>query len=40
MDGGISDRPHDYDTMLGWSHVCTGKPGTEAVPGDCFSALP
>jgi spore germination protein GerM len=40
MEGGISNRPYDYDAMLGWSHVCAAKPGTEAVPGDCFSALP
>jgi spore germination protein GerM len=40
MQGGISNRPYDYDAMLGWSHVCAAKPGTEAVPGDCFSALP
>lgn len=40
MEGGISNRPYDYDAMLGWSHVCAAKPGTEAVPDDCVSALP
>ena len=40
MEGGISNRFYDYDAMLGWSHVCAAKAGTEAVPGDCFSALP
>jgi hypothetical protein len=40
MEGGISNRFYDYDAMLGWSHVCAAKSGTEAVPGDCFSALP
>ncbi len=40
MDGGISERPYDYDDMVAWFHICASKPGTEAVPGDCFSALP
>jgi hypothetical protein len=38
--GNIVDRPHDYDQLLGFFQICTAKPGTEAVPGDCFTALP
>jgi hypothetical protein len=40
MDGGIIDRPIDYQTLLGFYGICAAKPGTEAVPGDCFTALP
>jgi Sporulation and spore germination len=39
MGGGIDDRAIDYDTLHGYN-VCAAKPGTEAVPGDCFAALP
>ena len=39
-DGSVSDRAYDYDALLGFNGVCTAKPGTEAVPGDCFTALP
>ena len=39
MKGGFDDRPIDYGTLVGLN-VCASKPGTEAVPGDCFSALP
>jgi hypothetical protein len=36
----VIDRPWDYDALLGLNGICDAKPGTEAVPGDCFSALP
>lgn len=39
MEGGIDTRPVDYDTLEGFN-VCAAKPGTEAVRGVCFSALP
>jgi hypothetical protein len=40
MQGNIRDDPIDYERLRGFFHVCTAKPGTEAVPGDCFTALP
>ena len=40
MEGNIRDDPIDYDRLRGFFHVCAAKPGTEAVPGDCFTALP
>lgn len=40
MDGGVSDGPYDYEALLGFTGVCTSRPGTEAVAGDCFAALP
>jgi hypothetical protein len=40
MDGSIENVAYGYDDMLAFFHICTAKPGTEAVPGDCFSALP
>lgn len=40
MQGKIRDDPIDYDRLRGFSHICAAKPGTEAVLGDCFSALP
>ena len=36
----VVDRPWDYDTLLGLNGICAARPGTETVPGDCFSALP
>jgi len=36
----VLDRPWDYKTLLSLEGICATKPGTEAVPGDCFSALP
>jgi hypothetical protein len=38
--GGMPDRPHDYGEILGFYRVCSSKPGTETVEGDCFTALP
>lgn len=40
MKGNIRDDPIDYDRLRGFLHICAAKPGTEAVPGDCFTALP
>jgi spore germination protein GerM len=40
MEGNIRDDPIDYDLLRGLFHICAAKPGTEAVPGDCFTALP
>jgi hypothetical protein len=40
MEGHLLDHPIDYETLRGFFHICTAKPGTEAVPGDCFTALP
>ncbi len=40
MEGNIRDDPIDYDRLRGFFHICAAKPGTEAVPGDCFTALP
>lgn len=40
MRGGIENVPYGYDDLLGFYGICTAKPGTEAVPGECFSALP
>jgi spore germination protein GerM len=40
MDGSIENRPYGYDDLLAFFHVCAAKPRTEAVPGECFSALP
>jgi hypothetical protein len=40
MSGGVADEAHGYDELLGFFHICSAKPGTEAVEGDCFSALP
>ena len=40
MGGGVLDRPWDYSLLLGLQGICTARPGTEAVPGDCFTALP
>lgn len=38
--GGLADEAYGYEKLLGFSRVCVGKPGTEIVEGDCFSALP
>jgi spore germination protein GerM len=40
MSGGVQDVAYDYPKLLGFYHVCVAKPGTETVPGDCFTALP
>lgn len=40
MSGGVDDEAYGYDKLLGFSRVCAGKPGTEIVEGNCFSALP
>jgi hypothetical protein len=40
LEGNIRDDPIDYDRLRGFFHICAAKPGTEAVPGDCFTALP
>ena len=40
LEGNIRDDPIDYDLLRGFFHICAAKPGTEAVPGDCFTALP
>ncbi len=40
MRGNIRDDPVDYVRLRGFLHVCAAKAGTEAVPGDCFTALP
>jgi spore germination protein GerM len=40
MRGGVENRPYDYDDMVAFYNVCSSKPGTETVPGECFSALP
>lgn len=40
MQGNVRDDPIDYDRLRGFFHICAAKPGTEAVPGDCFTALP
>jgi Sporulation and spore germination len=38
MQGRIHDGPYNYDDLF--YQICSAKPGTEDVPGDCFSALP
>jgi spore germination protein GerM len=40
QQGNIRDDPIDYERLRGFFHICTAEPGTEAVPGDCFTALP
>jgi spore germination protein GerM len=40
FEGNVRDDPIDYERLRGFSHICVAKPGTEAVPGDCFTALP
>ena len=40
LEGNIRDDAIDYDRLRGFFHVCAAKRGTEAVPGDCFTALP
>jgi hypothetical protein len=40
MQGVVPDRPHDYRELLGFYRICAAEPGTEAVEGDCFTALP
>jgi hypothetical protein len=40
MSGGTADIAYGYDTLVGFSRICSSRPGTEAVEGDCFSALP
>lgn len=36
--GRVLDRPYSYKNLGG--RVCASKPGTEDVPGDCFTPLP
>jgi spore germination protein GerM len=38
--GGILDRAYDLQALHGFNEICTAAPGTEAVPGDCFTAFP
>lgn len=40
MEGNVSDGAIDYDRLRGFFHICAARPGTETVPGDCFTALP
>jgi hypothetical protein len=40
IHGGVQDVAYDYPKLLGFYRVCVAKPGTETVPGDCFTALP
>ena len=40
MSGGVADVAYGYKNLLGFTRICAAKPGTEAVEGDCFSALP
>jgi len=40
MQGNVRDDPIDYDRLRGFFDICAATPGTEAVPGNCFSALP
>jgi hypothetical protein len=35
----VADTAYGYKNLLGFTRVCTAKPGTEAAEGDCFSAL-
>src|SRR5919198_6297213 len=40
LHGHVIDVPHTYGELLGFYQICASAPGTETVPGDCFSALP
>jgi spore germination protein GerM len=40
MSGGMLDEAYDLNRLVGFFHVCAAVPGTEAIPGDCFSAVP
>jgi spore germination protein GerM len=40
LQGNIRDDPIDYERLRGFFHICAAVPGTETVPGDCFTALP
>ncbi len=40
LQGNVRDDPIDYERLRGFFHICTAARGTEAVPGDCFTALP
>ena len=40
LEGNILDDAIDYDRLRGFFQICAAKRGTEAVPGDCFTALP
>ena len=40
MSGGVMNVAYGYDDLLGFFRICSSKPGTEAVEGDCFTALP
>jgi len=39
MQGDHRDDPIDYERLRGFFGICTAKPGTEAVLGDCSTAL-
>jgi hypothetical protein len=39
-EGEVRKAPYEYRSLFGWTRVCEAKPGTEATPGRCFSALP
>ncbi len=40
LQGNVRDDPIDYERLRGFFHICTAARGTEAMPGDCFTALP
>jgi len=40
MEGNVRDDAIDYDRLRGFFQICAAKRGTEAVSGDCFTALP
>jgi len=40
LEGNTRDDAIDYDRLRGFFRICAAKRGTEAVPGDCFTALP
>ena len=39
LEGNTRDDAIDYDRLRGFFQICAAKRGTEAVPGDCFTAL-
>jgi spore germination protein GerM len=40
LEGNVRDDAIDYERLRGFFHICAAAPGTEAVPRDCFTALP
>lgn len=40
MSGSVADEDYGYEKLLGFTRVCVGKPDTEIVEDDCFSAIP